>query len=137
LPKHRQIDSDELANTPQRVCDLAVDLIRSPVDEPRREIGDQRLELKSSLDSLAGRPSPAERVPLQFSLQCRRNFNLLKRIVRAAVIAASRSQDLASTTHYSPLFSSSRHRLPRVIGALKKPNALPGSVGRGCCGFKP
>ena len=44
LPEHGQIDAERLADPAQRVHDLAVQLVRRQVDEPGREVGDQRLE---------------------------------------------------------------------------------------------
>ena len=54
LPKHRKIDAERLADTAQRVLDLAVHLGGSQVDESRGEIGDERLELEKPREALCG-----------------------------------------------------------------------------------
>ena len=48
LPEHREIDAVKLADTAQRPFDLAVHLVGRHVDEPRRQVGDQRLELEKA-----------------------------------------------------------------------------------------
>ncbi len=48
LPEHRQIEAEELADGAQRAFDLAVHLAGRQVDEPRGELGEQRLELEQA-----------------------------------------------------------------------------------------
>ena len=55
LPKHRQIDAEKLADTAQRVLDLAVHLARRQVDEPGGEVRQQRLELETVLELIGRR----------------------------------------------------------------------------------
>ena len=54
LPEHREIEAEQLADPAQRVLDLAVHLAGRQVDEPRGEVGDQRLELETAPEVLGG-----------------------------------------------------------------------------------
>ena len=54
LPQHREIDPEELADTAQCVLYGTVHLAGRQVDEPRGEVGDERLELETTPDGLRG-----------------------------------------------------------------------------------
>ena len=54
LPEDRQVEAEKLADTTQRVLDLAVDLGRPQVDEPGGDVGDQRLELEEGPEVFGG-----------------------------------------------------------------------------------
>ena len=55
LPQRREIDAENLADATVRVFDPPVHLAGRQVDEPRREVGDQRLELETDLGAVRRR----------------------------------------------------------------------------------
>jgi len=54
FPKRREIDAENLADAALHLFDLAVHLARGQVDEPGREVGDQRLELEQADEVFCG-----------------------------------------------------------------------------------